>query len=87
VWRRRSVAASVSSRLCAIDARRPTSRASDAHVILSDELIVGYWWFLDQRQKATVHDEIGWHPNSEYTYYWATIHEGKLVEFWWIPVG
>lgn len=61
--------------------------APDAYVILSDELIVEYWWFLEQRQTATDHDEIGWYPSSEYTYYWATVHEGQLVELWRIPFG
>lgn len=61
--------------------------ASDAYLILSDELIVEYLWFIEQRQDEMVHDEIVWDPNSEYTYYWATIHEGQLVELWRIPFG
>lgn len=61
--------------------------ASDAYLILSDELLVEYLWFIEQRQDEIVHDEIVWDPNPEYTYYWATIHEGQLVELWRIPFG
>lgn len=58
-----------------------------AYVILNSELVAEYWWFIEQRQDGTVHDDIGWDPTSEYTYYWATIHEQQLVELWRIQFG
>jgi hypothetical protein len=59
----------------------------NAYVILDATVVADYAWFVNEYNRQTPHDDLGWYPGGDWTVYWATVNQGELVELWHIPVG